>query len=73
VGSVDALMPAGALLHERLAQPHLDQMGAAPGAHDLLGGEHQPAVPSKVKSACWPANRASQARSSTRLAGWIRP
>jgi hypothetical protein len=119
---VDALMPGGALVHQRFAQPHLgadvsDVGGRDPGlgqrptqqqvtqvvgvgpvglgpplgprsARVSAGSARwarnpapmtssatyrQPVVPSKAKSACCPANCASQARSSTRVAGWIRP
>jgi hypothetical protein len=71
VGPVGLGAPLGAAQGASVGR--LGQVGAEPGVADLLGDNRQPVVPSKAKSACWPENRASQARSSTRVAGWIRP
>jgi hypothetical protein len=119
---VEGLLPGGALVHERFAQPHLGAEVSDVGGRDPGLGQRptqqqvtqvvgvgpvglgpplgprsarvsagsaswartpapmtssatyrQPVVASKATSACCPASRASQARSSTRVAGWIRP
>jgi hypothetical protein len=67
VGAVGLGPPLGAA--QRPGVGRLGQVGAAPGTLQFLGDEPPAGVASNAKSACWPVNRASQARSSRRVAG----
>jgi hypothetical protein len=71
VGPVGLGPPLGAA--QRPGVGRLRQMARNPAPMTSSATYRQPVVPSKAKSACCPASRASQARSSTRVAGWIRP